>query len=306
MSGIDPAFSASPKPGSDRSRILASLDDWLGSASRFVHPVIRIMEGKRPDGESPSFFLEYPRLIIVLKGRGTFRTVEHDREQAVTVVPGQILLLAEGTWICPVPRVSYESLGIILRDDSTRLTIHSRKVVRGTSTAMSRYIAQWGTQETLGERAANLLALLKQEPSERLGERSISMLAEILIAELASLVARAPEYSHAQQPVLWQAVCDYISEHWSDPGLSRDMVARFFQRHPNHFSRLFHSHAKCNFRTYINELRLQRSLVLLREMRHNVTDVAALCGFTHLQYFIHCFHKRFGFSPGQYRKRYED
>lgn len=291
---------------SDRARILAALDGWLGSPDRLRHPVIRILEGKRPEGESPSFFLEYPRLIIVLKGRGIFRTIEHKREECVTVVPGQILLLAEGTWICPTPRVSYESLGIILRTDSTRLTIHSRKIVRGTLAVSSRYIAQWRTQETLGERGACLLTLLKQPPAERLGEHSVSVLAEILVAELATLVTRATEYPRSLQPIHWQAVCDYISEHWSDPALSRDMVARFFHRHPNYFSRLFQTHAKCNFRSYINELRLQRSLVLLRDVRCNVTDVAAFCGFTHLQYFICCFRKRFGLSPGQYQKRYDN
>jgi hypothetical protein len=36
-----------------------------------------------------------------------------------------------------------------------------------------------------------------------------------------------------------------------------------------------------------------------------VTDVACLCGFTDSQYFIRCFRERFGFTPGQYRKRRE-
>jgi AraC-like DNA-binding protein len=59
------------------------------------------------------------------------------------------------------------------------------------------------------------------------------------------------------------------------------------------------------FRTYVNEIRLERSLHFLRDLRYNVTDVACLCGFTDVQYFIRCFRERFGFTPGEYRKRSE-
>jgi AraC-like DNA-binding protein len=107
------------------------------------------------------------------------------------------------------------------------------------------------------------------------------------------------------QAVLWQSVCDYVSEHWSDPQLSRKGVAAFFRRHPNHFSRFFQAHARQNFRTYLNAIRLERSLHFLRDLRYNVTDAANLCGFSDVQYFIRCFRQRFGFTPGEYRHRYE-
>ena len=37
-----------------------------------------------------------------------------------------------------------------------------------------------------------------------------------------------------------------------------------------------------------------------------VKAAAVECGFTDLQYFIRCFRQRFGFTPGEYRKRSED
>ena len=90
------------------------------------------------------------------------------------------------------------------------------------------------------------------------------------------------------------------------PGASRSSETKSEPAHAhNHFSRFFHTHAKCNFRTYVNEIRLERSLHFLRDLRYNVTDVACLCGFTDVQYFIRCFRQRFGFTPGEYRKRQE-
>ncbi|MBI5690624.1 MAG: helix-turn-helix transcriptional regulator [Verrucomicrobia bacterium] len=193
------------------------------------------------------------------------------------------------------------------RDDGRASQASNVARIRARSgTGRGRYLAQWRTPETLGAKGDHLLQLLRAEPAARLGGRTFSLLTEILLAELAALVERAPEHERASQTVLWQSVCDYLSEHWSDPQLSRKGTAAFFQRHPNHFSRFFHAHARCNFRTYVNEIRLERSLHFLRDLRYNVTDVACRCGFSDVQYFIRCFRHRFGFTPGDFRKRRED
>ena len=288
----------------DRSKILAALTAWL--ERRATSPVIRVLEGKRPSSELPAFFMEVPRLIVGLEGTGAFLTMERDQEVLFELAPGQVMFLAPYTWICPVPRAPYHSLGVVFRPDSTRLTIHSRRPVKPDGTIPSRYLAQWRTVETLGAKGEHLLALLREPAAERLGERTFTLLMEVLMAEIATLVERAPEHARSGQVVLWQSVLDYVSEHWSDPKLSRKETARFFNRHPNNFSRFFHMHAKRNFRVYVNEIRLERSLHFLRDLRYNVTDVANLCGFTDVQYFIRCFRQRFGFTPGEYRKRHED
>ncbi len=288
----------------DRRKVLVALERWLQSAEH--PPVVRVLEGKRPANEHPAFFMEVPRLIVGLEGSGTFLTMENDQEVSFDVGPGQVLFLAPYTWICPVPRASYRSLGVVFRPDSTRLTIHARRAMTADGTIPSRYLAQWRTLETLGAKGDHLLQLLREPPAARLGGRTFTLLLEVLMAEITALVERAPEHARSGRTVLWQSVLDYISEHWSDPQLSRTGTARFFQRHPNHFSRFFHEHTQRNFRSYLNEIRLERSLHFLRDLRYNVTDVAPLCGFTDVQYFIRCFRQRFGFTPGEYRKRHED
>lgn len=288
----------------ERRKVQAALNDWLAAPCPL--PVLRVLEGRRPAAAPPAYFMEVPRLIVGLVGRGTFLTIENDREVTLDLAPGQALFLAPYTWICPVPRVAYRSLGVVFRPDSTRLTIHARSAMGADGAFESRYLAQWRTHETLGAKGEQLLQLLREPPADRLGDRTFVLLLEILIAELASLVEKAPAHERSSQSVLWQSVCDYLSEHWSDPQLSRESTARFFNRHPNHFSRFFHAHTNQNFRSYLNEIRLERSLHFLRDLRYNVTDVASLCGFTDVQYFIRCFRQRFGFTPGKYRTRRED
>ncbi|MBM3796799.1 MAG: helix-turn-helix transcriptional regulator [Acidobacteria bacterium] len=289
---------------SDRENILRELNGWLSSPS--TRPVVRILEGKRPAKEQPSYFKEEPRLVIALEGTGRYITIEHGKEMMFDLAPGQVLYLAPCTWSCPLPEMPYRSLAITLRPDFTRVTIHSRKAMRKNGTIPWRYLAEWQTSAALGSRGDHLLKLLADSTPPRLGARTYNLYSEILISEVAGLVEDATELGRSHETILWHSLCDYISAHWSDPDFSREKAAEFFNRHPNHISRFFHQHTRQNFRAYVNEIRLKRSLQFLGDLRYNVTDVANLCGFTNLQYFIRCFRQRFGLTPGEYRKRRVD
>ena len=229
-------------------------------------------------------------------------TVEEGREVVFDLAAARSSFLAPCTWICPVPRTPYRrwwfAAGFHAADDLC-LTRH------GQDGTIAGGISRSGGPETLGARA----------------NTSCNSCAGSRRPDSATDHSRWwPRFSWRNWPnswrgcrsmngghtVLWQSVCDYLSEHWSEPQLSRKGAAAFFNRHPNHFSRFFHAHAKCNFRTYVNEIRLERSIHFLRDLRYNVTDVACLCGFSDLQYFIRCFRERFGLTPGEYRKRSED
>ena len=285
----------------NRKKILEALAALMAVPS--TRPVVRILEGKRPANEQPSYFKEEPRLVVALEGTGRYITIENGHEMMFDLAPGQVLYLAPCTWSCPLPKMSYRSLAITLRPDSTRVTIHSRKAMRKNGTIPWRYLAEWQTSASLGARGDQLLSLLADSSPPRLGERMYNLVAEMLISEITGLVESAPELERSNDTILWHSLCDYISAHWSDPSLSREKVAEFFNRHPNHISRFFHKHTRKNFRAYVNEIRLKRSLLFLGDLRYNVTDVASLCGFTDLQYFIRCFRQRFGLTPGDFRKR---
>jgi len=286
---------------SDREKVLAPLRAWLAAPS--TRPVVRILEGRRPANEQPSYFKEEPRLVIALAGAGRYITMEHGKEMMFDLAPGQVLYLAPCTWSCPLPQMPYRSLAITLRPDATRVTIHSRQAMLKNGTIPWRYLAEWQTAASVGARGEHLLKLLADSTPPRLGEGMYNALAEILISEVTGLVEDAPELGRSHDTILWHSLCDYISAHWSDPSLSRETAAEFFKRHPNHISRFFHRHTRQNFRAYVNEIRLKRSVQFLGDFRYNVTDVAGLCGFTDLQYFIRCFRLRFGLTPGEFRNR---
>jgi AraC-like DNA-binding protein len=69
-----------------------------------------------------------------------------------------------------------------------------------------------------------------------------------------------------------------------------------------HLNRLFHQHFGVSVAALRMEMRLIKAVSLLRDPNAKVIRVAEECGFNHLGLFNTCFKRRFGTSPGQWRK----
>jgi AraC-like DNA-binding protein len=69
-----------------------------------------------------------------------------------------------------------------------------------------------------------------------------------------------------------------------------------------HLNRLFHEHFGVSVAALRMEMRLLKAASLLRVPDTKVINVAEECGFNHLGLFNTCFKRRFGASPGQWRK----
>ncbi|MGO8676713.1 MAG: helix-turn-helix domain-containing protein [Limisphaerales bacterium] len=69
-----------------------------------------------------------------------------------------------------------------------------------------------------------------------------------------------------------------------------------------HLNRLFHQHFGISVAALKMEMRLLKAVSLLRNPDAKVIHVAEECGFNHLGLFNTCFKRRFGTSPGLWRK----
>jgi AraC-like DNA-binding protein len=85
-------------------------------------------------------------------------------------------------------------------------------------------------------------------------------------------------------------------------GLSVGELANKFGCSRRHLNRLFHHHFGVSVATLRMELRLSKAVSLLRNPDAKVIRVAEECGFNHLGLFNTCFKRRFGTSPGRWRK----
>lgn len=84
--------------------------------------------------------------------------------------------------------------------------------------------------------------------------------------------------------------------------LSVGELAEKFSCSRRHLNRLFHQHFGVSVATLRMEMRLLKAMSLLRDPDAKVINVAEQCGFNHLGLFNTCFKRRFGTSPGQWRK----
>ena len=85
--------------------------------------------------------------------------------------------------------------------------------------------------------------------------------------------------------------------------LSVGELAAKFGCSRRHLNRLFHQYFGFSVGALRMEMRLLKAVSLLRDANAKVINVAAQCGFNHLGLFNTCFKKRFGVSPGRWRKR---
>jgi AraC-like DNA-binding protein len=84
--------------------------------------------------------------------------------------------------------------------------------------------------------------------------------------------------------------------------LSIDELAKEFGCGRRHLNRLFHHYFGISVAALQMEMRLLRSITLLRDPYPKVIRVAEDCGFNQLGLFNICFKRRFGTTPGQWRK----
>jgi AraC-like DNA-binding protein len=84
--------------------------------------------------------------------------------------------------------------------------------------------------------------------------------------------------------------------------LSVGELAARFSCSRRHLNRLFHQHFGVSVASLRMEMRLLKAVSLLRDAHAKIINVAEECGFNHLGLFNTCFKRRFGTSPGQWRK----
>lgn len=86
--------------------------------------------------------------------------------------------------------------------------------------------------------------------------------------------------------------------------LSATELAAKFGCGRRHLNRLFHHFFGFSVASLRMELRMLRAVSLLQNPTAKVINIAEQCGFNHLGLFNMCFNRRFGCSPGKWRKAF--
>ena len=100
--------------------------------------------------------------------------------------------------------------------------------------------------------------------------------------------------------VIYKAV-DYIKRNYMKK-ITLEEVAAHVYLSPSYFSKIFKDEMKCNFNTYLNQVRIEVSKKLLSDDSIALVDIANLVGYEDQSYFTKVFKKLTGISPGKYRE----
>lgn len=98
-----------------------------------------------------------------------------------------------------------------------------------------------------------------------------------------------------------QEICQYVREHYREYDLNVSKVADAFGRHPQTVSRQFSAQMQMGLLEYINKLRLDYAIALMKEKRLSMEEIAQQSGFSDARAFRRAFNKAMGVNPSAYR-----
>jgi AraC family transcriptional regulator len=131
-------------------------------------------------------------------------------------------------------------------------------------------------------------------------ELAYAVLMAILAEVEARVAARVP--APAVVPSFLSKVEAFCQSHL-ERGIHVEQMARVANLSRFHFSREFRKACGLSPAQYLLRLRLEKAIALLRTQDCTLADIARECGFKDASYFCLVFRKRFGTTPGKFRRR---
>ena len=147
---------------------------------------------------------------------------------------------------------------------------------------------------------AVLLNRIASQPAASVS-RSLPLLLQATILELLREIDRLSLPQSSQYPQILKRVLFYMQVNFS-ANISCSSICSELQVNRTYISTLFHRFVGMEMKSYLLKLRMEKSLQLLRHYPMSIDEVAAQCGFSSSKYFIACFKRFYGGSPGSFRK----
>ncbi|MBQ8518717.1 MAG: helix-turn-helix transcriptional regulator [Agathobacter sp.] len=129
-------------------------------------------------------------------------------------------------------------------------------------------------------------------------EAQLEAIALQMLRKYCSLVRN---FSTKDLSALVEKCVHQIHFHYADP-LSLEILAHANAVSTSYLSSLFHKETGKTITNYINETRINRSILLLNTTDLSVSEIAAQCGFADANYYTRTFKKLKGTTPMAYRK----
>lgn len=101
-------------------------------------------------------------------------------------------------------------------------------------------------------------------------------------------------------PDLTYRLVQYISQHFKEP-LTLSLTAQQLNVSKYHLSRIFSQKLHMNFNEYLNQIRLDYAMALIRTTKHTFTYISLESGFENQRTFNRVFRRFYGKAPSEFR-----
>ena len=152
-----------------------------------------------------------------------------------------------------------------------------------------------------------LIGSMYQELQERGSEyewkvqSDFFMLVYLLLTKYRKREILPEEIRHYRKLNRLSTITDYIRENYTKE-LSLEMVADRFGYSPSYLSRMFRKYAQTNYKTYLQNVRIEYGFQELANTDHTSGEIALNNGFPNQKAFTREFKKKYGILPSEYRR----
>ena len=122
-----------------------------------------------------------------------------------------------------------------------------------------------------------------------------------LAAELLALAGG--KMAGSREHDLVKRFIELAHEGFSDPEVTVGSLAEELGIHRTTLNRIFFRMMSLSPGTYLDQIRIQHALSLLRETELPVKEISYACGITYVSYFCRLIRKNTGMTPADYRRR---
>ena len=145
-----------------------------------------------------------------------------------------------------------------------------------------------------GRDIASLLKLIeKSESAEELN----SLLEDVAVR----IAEKVNNFNNKSIKLILRKAIDYIQEHYSEQ-VTLNEVAENIYVSTFYISRMFKKELGKSFVDYLNDVRIEKSKELLKDVKYKTYEVAEIVGISDPHYFSKLFKKYSGMTPSEYRE----
>ncbi len=154
------------------------------------------------------------------------------------------------------------------------------------------------------ERSAAVMEYLSRLKCENIGELERIGLVYLILGAVKNELLSGEKQVFRNDELLNELLL-YIHKNYGK-NLTLSSISKAFGYHPAYVSSYFKSRLNIGISRYINVIRLNNAVLLMRKNKHTTTQIALECGFNSLRTFYRVFKSEFLCSPREYLERSEN